>query len=257
MLLALDLAHFLLDRGVDQHALDLGLLGGGADEGGVGRRPGLRIEVLAVGGDQAGGRHRLALLSAQAMARHRHEPDVDVEADLMAHMAEGQRAAARLRHVADQDAVPAGGLGGERREALQEPDQFGMAPVAVARQAHHLPVSARRPAVRRRLQTAAAGNSRSRATRPVLGSFLAREQIFGRLVRSISDLVIFGRFCGSGVMTTAGFLGRRRRGDHGLRRLRGCRRGGGLFGLRRRRGDDRRRLLLRRFGRRRFFGCRR
>jgi hypothetical protein len=51
-----------------------------------------------------------------------------------------QRAAARLRQVADQDAGPAGGLGGERREALEELDQLRMAPIAVARVAHHLPV---------------------------------------------------------------------------------------------------------------------
>ena len=36
MLLALHPAHFFFDRGVDQHALDLGLFGGGADERGVG-----------------------------------------------------------------------------------------------------------------------------------------------------------------------------------------------------------------------------
>ena len=53
--LSLDPAQLLLDHGVDQHALDLGLLGGGLDEGDVLRCPGLRIEVLPVVGDQIGG----------------------------------------------------------------------------------------------------------------------------------------------------------------------------------------------------------
>ena len=52
----------------------------------------------------------------------------------MAHVSERQRAAARLRQVADQDAFPAGGLGGERREFFQELDQARVAPIAVARQ---------------------------------------------------------------------------------------------------------------------------
>src|SRR3569833_1885897 len=76
------------------------------------------------------------------MARHRHEPDIDVESDLVAHVSERQRPAARLRHVADEDAVPAGRLGVGGREALEEADEVGMAPVAVARQAHDLPVLA-------------------------------------------------------------------------------------------------------------------
>ena len=142
VMLVLDAAQFLLDRGIDQHALDFRLLGRGLDEGDVRRRPGFRIDVLAVGGDQIAGGDILALFLAQLVVRLRHEPDVDVEADLVAHVAERQRAAARLRHVADQDALPAGGLGGERREALEEFDQFGMAPIAVARQPHHLPVRA-------------------------------------------------------------------------------------------------------------------
>src|SRR4029450_11519791 len=47
-----DPAQFLLDRGVDEHALDLGLLGGGLDECYVLRRPGLRVEALPVVGHE-------------------------------------------------------------------------------------------------------------------------------------------------------------------------------------------------------------
>jgi hypothetical protein len=89
------------------------------------------------------------------VVRHRQEPDVHVEPDLVAQMAERQRTAARLRHVADQDALPAGRLGGERREPLQELDQFRMAPIAIARQPHHLPVRAVDRQLDAALQTAA------------------------------------------------------------------------------------------------------
>ena len=104
-------------------------------------------DVLPVVGDDVGGRHLLALLAGQLAVRHRRQPDVGVETDLMAPVAGDHRAAARLRHVADQQAGPA-----DRRrfvgEAFEELDQLGMAPVAVARQPHHLPG---RPVDRQRL----------------------------------------------------------------------------------------------------------
>ena len=116
----------------------------------------------SIWGDQIAGGDILALLRAQFVVRHRHEPDVDVEP--MAGVSERQRPAARLRHVADQDAVPAGGLAARSARGL---DQFGMAPVAVARQPHDLPIRSHRPAARRRLPH---GNSRSPSW-PRLGSF--------------------------------------------------------------------------------------
>ena len=156
------------------------------------------------------------------MVGHRPEPDVDVEADLVARVSEGQRSAARLRHVADQDAGPAGGLGGARREAFQEAHQFRMAPIAVARQPHHLPV---RPVDR---QFDAAGETALRViadgARAAGGrQLLGREQIFRR--RGPFDLgfadhrpLFRQRRCDDD-----GLGGRRRRRDHGLRRLCGRR----------------------------------
>ena len=71
--------------------------------------------------------------------RHRGEPDVGVEADLMGGVAGQHRAAARLRNVADQNAVPdAFGLR-LAREALEEGDHRRIPPHAIARQAHDLP----------------------------------------------------------------------------------------------------------------------
>ncbi len=111
------------------------------------------------------------------MVGHRGEPDVDVEADLVAGMAADHRAAARLRHVADQQAIPAvlGGVVGER---LDVPDEFGLAPVAVARQPHHLPV---RPGDRQRLGAghAAVGIGADRPWLARRGQLGLAEQHFG------------------------------------------------------------------------------
>jgi hypothetical protein len=57
----------------------------------------------------------------------------------MAGMAGGHRTAARLRHVANEQSRPF--LGGRRflGQALQQRDQIGMTPIAITREAHHLP----------------------------------------------------------------------------------------------------------------------
>src|SRR5262245_7672727 len=57
----------------------------------------------------------------------------------MTFMSEREWAAARLSHIADQDSVPAGGFGCDRREPFQEIHKFGMTPVAIAGNPHHLP----------------------------------------------------------------------------------------------------------------------
>ena len=57
----------------------------------------------------------------------------------MAGMAGEHRPAARLRHVADQDAVPARLVVRLCRQPLHQRDEVGMPPIAVARQPHHLP----------------------------------------------------------------------------------------------------------------------
>jgi hypothetical protein len=55
-------------------------------------------------------------------------------------MSEWKRTAARLRHIANQDATPAGGFGGQWREPFQEFHQLRMPPIAIARHPHHLPI---------------------------------------------------------------------------------------------------------------------
>ncbi len=91
-----------LDRSVYENALDFRLLGGGLNNGGVLRGPNLRIDVLAVVRDHVDSRHFFALLTRELTVRHRRKPDIGIETDLVAGMAGKHRAAARLRHVADQ-----------------------------------------------------------------------------------------------------------------------------------------------------------
>ena len=57
----------------------------------------------------------------------------------MTFVSERKRATARLRHVADQNSVPAGDFGCNWREPFQKIHEFGMTPVAIARDPHHLP----------------------------------------------------------------------------------------------------------------------
>ena len=143
---------------------------------------------------------RSSLLSV--WSGHRHEPYVDVEADLVAGVVGRQRPAARLRHVADQDALPAGRLGGLRRESLQERDQFRMTPIAVARQPHHLPGRAVDRQFDAALQTAA------RVVADGHGFAEARQLFFRE-----QDLGRQFFFCGRGLCR------RHRRGDGRFRRL--------------------------------------
>jgi molybdate transport system substrate-binding protein len=85
-----------------------------------------------------GRRHLLALAPGKLATGHRREPDVSVEADLMAGVAGEHRATARLRQVADEEPAPAD-LGSLVGEPFEELHQARIAPVAIARQAHHLP----------------------------------------------------------------------------------------------------------------------
>ena len=92
------------------------------------------------------------------------------------------RPAARLRHVADEDAGITGGLAHARGEAPDEGDKLRVAVEAVAGRPHDLPV---RPVERQR---AGAGDAAPRigavdVRRPGRGLALAAEHLLGRQVR--------------------------------------------------------------------------
>ena len=80
----------------------------------------------------------LALGRRQSAVRHRRQPDVGVEPDLVRGMAGQHRPAARLRDVADQQPRPAVGSR-VARQFFDQRDHRRMAPAAVAGQSHRLP----------------------------------------------------------------------------------------------------------------------
>ena len=104
-------AQRFLDRGVDEDALHARLLRGGADHREMARRPGARIDVEPVGTYHHDRGRFLTLFARQSPVRHRRQPDIGVEADLVRGVAGQHRAAARLRNVAYEQAGPTIGRG--------------------------------------------------------------------------------------------------------------------------------------------------
>jgi hypothetical protein len=109
--LALDPTEFFFYRGIDKDPFDFGLLSRCSDESYVSRSPLFTIDIFAIRGDQIESHNLIALVLVQYMVRHRHEPNIDVQPDLVAFMSERKRATARLGHIANQDSVPACGFG--------------------------------------------------------------------------------------------------------------------------------------------------
>src|ERR1700736_3062297 len=95
------------------------------------RGPDVWIDIQAIFGDYHGRRYFFALSARQLSIRHRGEPNVRIEADLMAGVARAHGAAAWLRHVADEEPAPMGlrGLAGETRHELHK---GGSDPIGVA-----------------------------------------------------------------------------------------------------------------------------
>jgi hypothetical protein len=131
-------AEFPLDRVVDQHPVHDRRLRRQSDQRGVPRPPtGPRNAGLV---RQHQGRHVDVLPrgDGRVLLRRQVEPDVDVQAGLVAGMAVGHRPAPRLRHVADpkrgQAARPRGA-----GEIPHEAEQGWVSPVSVPGQAHGLP----------------------------------------------------------------------------------------------------------------------
>ena len=101
VVITLNPAEFFFYRCIDENPLDVGLLGCRSNKSDIGRTPIFAIDTFSVRGNQVAGCNIIALLFAQYTVWHRHEPDVDVEFDLMTFMSKRKWAAARLRHIAD------------------------------------------------------------------------------------------------------------------------------------------------------------
>ena len=100
------LAQRLLDRRVDEDALDLGLLRRGLDDPRLTSAPMRGVDREPVGPHHVDGGHLFALGAVESMIWRRRQPHVGVEADLVRSVAGQHRPAARLRNVADQNARP-------------------------------------------------------------------------------------------------------------------------------------------------------
>jgi hypothetical protein len=125
-------AQRLLDCSIDQDAGDGRILRSGADELGMLMSPHFQIDIEHIGRDYIGGRAELALRAALHVVWHRRKPNIDVQAHLMALVFGEHRPAAGLRHVADQQTVPAN-LFRVLGKPFDKADELRIAPVAVTR----------------------------------------------------------------------------------------------------------------------------
>ena len=78
VVLALNPTEFLFYRSIDEDPFDFGLLGCCSDESDISIAPIFTIDVFAIRGNQIESRNVIALLLAQYMVRHWHEPDIDI-----------------------------------------------------------------------------------------------------------------------------------------------------------------------------------
>ena len=95
-------AERFLDRRIDENAFNPRIKGRRLDDRQLTGRPDRRIDIAAVGRHHIDRGHLLALDPLEFAVRHRRQPNIGIEADLMAGVTGDYRPAARLRHVADQ-----------------------------------------------------------------------------------------------------------------------------------------------------------
>ena len=126
---------------MDEDARDLRIGCGALDQLRMQRRPFGHVDGEGILEHGHRG-HVLALLRGEDAIGHGGEPDIGVEPDLMARMAGDHRAAARLRHVAHEQPRPAVKRPRVAGQPLEIIEQLRRAPIAIAREPHHLPVRA-------------------------------------------------------------------------------------------------------------------
>ena len=95
-------AKLLLDRRIDQDAVDVWQAGGDVEQGDDPRGPDAGVDVATVGTHQAAQCKGVALSSRKRGAGLHVQTDIGVEADLVADMATGQRAAPGAGDVLDE-----------------------------------------------------------------------------------------------------------------------------------------------------------
>ena len=91
----------LLDCGIDQYPIDVGQARRQMQQGHHVRRPARQFHASLIGPHHAWQLHRLALRRSQSVLRRDIQPDIDIEAELVAEMATRQRPTARAGNVLD------------------------------------------------------------------------------------------------------------------------------------------------------------
>src|SRR5262245_53592189 len=131
------LAEPLLDPLVHEYAVEMGHLRGQPQQGDVLLAEHAVVDAAVVGFDQRAQPRVLALRDLQTRTGLAFEPDVGIEASLMAGMAGGGGPAARLTDVADVEMGLARGAY-LLREGRDEVDGDGLTPIAIAADADRL-----------------------------------------------------------------------------------------------------------------------
>ncbi len=124
-------AHRRLDHRIDEDPVDPRIGRGEAQQRHLARAEPRGIDRVPAWPQHRGQGHGLARRRRRHRPLRQGEPDIDIESGLVAGMAEGQRAAARLGHVADIERRQP-----RRPRALTQPldkaDHVGVAEIAVA-----------------------------------------------------------------------------------------------------------------------------
>ena len=173
------LAHLHLGARKDEDPRDARIGGGGLDHLVMLAGP-AGVDIGAFGPAQGNGGDILALISAEVQAIGRQHPDIGIQPDLVTGVPCQHGTAARLADVTDVKPLPAGLARGESGQVLEKVDGCGMAPVAVARQAHGLPCG---PGFRQfdRARDAALGVTAEGCGLCRCGCALCAEKLLGRL----------------------------------------------------------------------------
>ena len=101
----------LLDCGIDQDAIDVGQARRQMQQVDHVRRPARQVNAPLIRSYHAWQLHRLALRRGQSVLRRDIQPDIDIEAELMAQMAPRQRPPARAGNVLDIEIAQACRMG--------------------------------------------------------------------------------------------------------------------------------------------------
>ena len=121
-----------LDCWVDKNALRQGLSGDCLQQKTMLRSPGRWVDISLIPRDNVCCGNGVPLGRAEPPIGHWHQPNVDIEPDLVRAVTREHRSAARLRDVTDEKPRPAGLARQSLRQPLKKGDQDRVPPSSVA-----------------------------------------------------------------------------------------------------------------------------